>query len=239
MKRRLILLILGVNVLSCTFSQKNTEITVSTNNPISSRMNELLKRDNYVIPDSLFSFFPDKTDMYEDFKVENIFVNAEKSEVSLRLSEFDPTILVEIYQGKNLKILQHLLNDYRFQAISSVKSQNKDYFVLGSERELLKRYDILQLKEQYAKLDDKPLIFNFRESCCDIDFPSRCCDTTTISGLPLGYEILILKSGSDIVLSQDHLYEWSVLPDHLKHGYRGGVAFKEGESYIIYWVIAW
>jgi len=50
---------------------------------------------------------------------------------------------------------------------------------------------------------------------------------------------LVLKSGSNFILPQDRLYEWSVLPDNLKHGYRSGVAFKEDEPYIIYWVVAW
>ena len=58
-------------------------------------------------------------------------------------------------------------------------------------------------------------------------------------GFPMGYEVLLLKKGCNFVLPKDYLYDWSVLPDNLKHGYRSGIAFKEEDSYIIYWAIAW
>jgi len=99
----------------------------------------------------------------------------------------------------------------------------------------LKAYDSLQLQDYYTRLKDK-VILSFKESFNDMPF---LYDSTTISGLPVGYEILVLKSGNKFVLPEDYLYEWSILPENLKHGYRSGVAFKEGEPYIIYWLVAW
>jgi hypothetical protein len=64
-------------------------------------------------------------------------------------------------------------------------------------------------------------------------------DSTTTCGLPVDYNILTLKSGNEFVLPEKYLYDWAVLPQKIKHGYRCGVAFKEDEPYIFYWVVAW
>lgn len=227
MKKIGIILIIGLNVLSCTFSQKSKDVFSVTK--------EFLKRDNYVISDSLFFFFPDKSNKYVPLKIAIIFENVERTEIPLCLSEFDPAKLVEAYQCENKEFLQQLQEEYSSKSLFVVKSEDKDYFVISSERELLKAYDSLQLQDYYTRLKDK-VILSFKESFNDMPF---LYDSTTISGLPVGYEILVLKSGNKFVLPEDHLYEWSILPENLKHGYRSGVAFKEGEPYIIYWLVAW
>jgi len=217
MKKAFVILVVSLSVSSCTFSQMS------------------LKRENYLIPDSLFSFFPDKSDKYRYLKIKTIFENAKKTETSLPLLEFDVVKLIELYQCNNKDFLQQLINEYRLQSIFSIKSESKDYFVIGSGWDLSQKYDTLQLKERYAKLKDKSMVLYFEP----FEETPSLYDATTISGLPVGYEILVLKSGNDFVLPQDDLLEWSVLPENLKHGYRSGVAFKEDEPYIIYWVVAW
>jgi hypothetical protein len=226
MKKAFVILVVVLSVSSCIFSQKDFFSTVG----------EQLKRNNYVIPYSLFSFFPNKTSKYKDLKIVSIFENAKKTEPLFNLLEFSTIEIIETYQCDTKESLQELIKEYRSQSIFSVESESKEYFVLGSGWELSKKYDTIQLKEQYIKLEEIPLVFHFRESFEDMPF---LYDTTTISGLPSGYEILVLKSGNEFVLPQDQLYEWSVLPDNLKHGYRSGVAFKKNEPYIIYWVMAW
>jgi hypothetical protein len=231
MKKAFIILIAGLNLLSCTFSQKLED----KNKDFFAILEESLKRKNYVIPDSLFSFFPDKSDNHKYLKIGIIHTNAEKTETSFRTVEFAGYRIVETYQCENMESLQQLMKEYRSQSMFTVNSENKDYFVIDNEEELLKHYDTLQLKENYLKAKDR-IILSFKKSFSDTPF---LYDTTTINGLPAGYEILVLKSGCDFVLPQERLYEWSVLPDNLKHGYRSGVAFKEGEPYIIYWVVTW
>ncbi len=229
MKKIGIILIIGLNVLSCTFSQKSKDVFSVTE--------ELLKRDNYVIPDSLFLFFPDnnKSIKYENLNIIKISENAEKTEIPFKAIFFTGYEIIEAYQCENKEFLQQLQEEYSSKSLFVVKSEDKDYFVISSERELLKAYDSLQLQDYYTRLKDK-VILSFKESFNDMPF---LYDSTTISGLPVGYEILVLKSGNKFVLPEDHLYEWSILPENLKHGYRSGVAFKEGEPYIIYWLVAW
>ncbi len=229
MKKIGITLIIGLNVLSCTFSQKSKDVFSVTE--------ELLKRDNYVIPDSLFLFFPDnnKSIKYENLNIIKISENAEKTEIPFKAIFFTGYEIIEAYQCENKEFLQQLQEEYSSKSLFVVKSEDKDYFVISSERELLKAYDSLQLQDYYTRLKDK-VILSFKESFNDMPF---LYDSTTISGLPVGYEILVLKSGNKFVLPEDHLYEWSILPENLKHGYRSGVAFKEGEPYIIYWLVAW
>lgn len=231
MKKILIILIIGLNVSSCTFSQKPSD----KKKDFSSMLEESLKRKNYVIPDSLFSFFPDKLDKYKYLKVIYIYNNAEKTETPFGAEEFTGYRITEAYQCENTESLQQLMKEYRSQAIFTIKSERKDYFVIGSERELFKEYDTLQLQKNYSKAKER-IVLSFKESFSDMPL---LLDTTTISGLPLGYEILVLKSGNSFVLPEDHLYEWSILPEDLRHGYRSGVAFKEDEPYIVYWVVAW
>ena len=223
----IIIFVIGISISSCTFSQKTSD--EKTNDNISNK-------GKYVIPDSLFSFFPDKSSKYKGLKMIKFFENAQQSENSLTLLEFDPTKIIKAYQCGNKEILQQLIEEYRSQSMFSIKTESNDYFVMGSAWELSKKYDTLELKEQFIKLNDVPLVFNFRESFYDIPL---LYDATTISGLPVGYEMLILKSGNSIVLPQNQLSEWSVLPNNLKHGYRSGVAFKEDTPYIIYWIVAW
>jgi len=232
MKKLFIILVIVLNVLSCTFSQKSKD----KNKDFSYIIEEALKRKNYVIPDTLFSFFPDKSDMYKYLEIIKIAESAQKTETPFEPQQFNVYRIVEIYLSKNKTSLEQLSSEYRSQSLFSAKSENNDYFILDYGWELSLRYDTLQLKEQYLKLGDNPLVFNFRSTLDNMPF---LYDTTTISGLPAGYEILILKSGSNFVLPQDRLYEWSVLPNNLKHGYRSGVAFKESEPYIIYWVMTW
>ncbi|HOF16282.1 MAG TPA: hypothetical protein PLF32_09015 [Bacteroidales bacterium] len=161
--------------------------------------------------------------------------NAEKTEIPFKAIFFTGYEIIEAYQCENKEFLQQLQEEYSSKSLFVVKSEDKDYFVISSERELLKAYDSLQLQDYYTRLKDK-VILSFKESFNDMPF---LYDSTTISGLPVGYEILVLKSGNKFVLPEDHLYEWSILPENLKHGYRSGVAFKEGEPYIIYWLVAW
>jgi len=227
-----IVLTVILNVASCTFSQKSKD----KNKDFFAMIEEMLDRKNYAIPDSLFSFFPDKSNKYEYLKIENIFDNVEKTEIPFGAEEFRGYQIVEAYQCDNKDFLLQLADKYRSQSIFSVKSENKDYFIIDEEYMLFKECDTLQLKEYYLNAKDR-IILSFKDRFNHAPFFYD--DTTTISGLPSGYEILVLKSGSDFVLPQDRLYEWSILPEHLKHGYRSGVAFKEDEPYIIYWTVAW
>lgn len=52
-------------------------------------------------------------------------------------------------------------------------------------------------------------------------------------------EIYVIKYGNENLLKNDYAYNWSILPERLKHGYTSGVAFNQIDPYIIYWVVVW
>ena len=94
MKKTLILLMMSLSALSCTFSQKDK------GKDFFSIVEESLERNNYVIPDSLFSFFPDKSNKYRDLKILEIFTNTEITENSFLSEEFKGYEIIELYQLK-------------------------------------------------------------------------------------------------------------------------------------------
>ena len=234
MKKIVIILSIGLNLLSCRFGPRAT----SKGESIKEIMETQLIRDNYVIPDSLFSFFPNDSELYDDLNVMMIrTTNIGKSENHSYIAmNFSISSLLEIFQSDNNELLEPLTSKYKRQALFSTRSEKSNYFILDSERELLKMYDTLILKNEYLEHCKDPLIFRLSKRD---ELPSFLFDSTTVCGLPSGYEILVLKSGNEIVLPESHIYKWPLLPECIKHGYRSGVAFKENEPYIIYWVIAW
>ena len=229
MNKLAMILVLGMISSSCTFGQKSLK-----NKDFDNIVEDLLERKNYAIPDSLFSFFPNKSVEYKYLAIEEIIENATNTKVSYEPYLFITYKIVEVYQCENIELLQSLIQKYRQQSIFSVKSESSDYFSISSEIELLKKYDTLQLQENLKVKNIVSLSFK------DVFYNNSVLyDSATICGLPTGYEILVLKSGSDFVLPPDYLYEWLILPENLRHGYRNGVTFKENELYIIYWVVAW
>lgn len=150
--------------------------------------------------------------------------------------EFEVSYLSNIYKCNHLMSLNKLILEYKSLSLSSINTESENYFIIGSESDMLKLYDSIYLKNKYQKYKESILILSFHEIFKDF---FMLYDSTTICGLPKGYEILVLKSGKDYVLPKKYKTEWSILPPEIKHGYCSGVAFKEGEPYIIYWAVAW
>jgi hypothetical protein len=206
-----------------------------------------------MMPDSIYSFFPNDSEKYAKLRLYTSGMNF--SEENPNLDELDsltiklikcnrfpdgffPYFSVEVYENDNYKDLQNLMDIYKDNSLLNVYSQDANYFFLESTWFLKHRneYDTSYLKKMYSINEKKLLTLNFRELFKNIPFQ---CDTLTICGLPPEYEIIILKSGNNFVLPPSTYYNWDILPESIKHGYRGGVAFKYGEPYIIYWVVAW
>lgn len=229
MKKVLIILIVGLTLSSCIFTPEGRKRKVFSD--------QLKRRKDYVIPDSLYSFFPNNVKDYNyksmelGFTIENFWGKG-----GGRLWYFSESSLVEVYICYDDKVKKQLIERLRQQSLGSINSEDRNYFIIRSENDLFNEYDTLQLDSLYRLSEEQPLIADFKTF---LDFKDALYSAETICGLPTGYKILTLKSGNKKVLPKEYLYDWSILPDEIKHGYRCGVAFKEGEPYLIYWVVAW
>ncbi len=207
---------------SCTSSQQK-------NNVIGQ-----LPEESYIIPDTLYSFFSEH--LNNKSKPITYVTNAGDTDLPYFAEEFAVTFIVKVYMCRNTSCFASIKRDFTDNKTHEFKSEEGGYFVIGSERDILNGYDTLSLKEQYMNHQNIPLVLNFHEIFKEKqDF----YDKTTVCGLPKDYEILVIKSGNEYVLPEKYKYNWSVLPDKLKHGYSSGVAFNKTEPYIIYWVVAW
>ena len=223
MKKIIYIIITVVFAISCTNGQNKDD-----------KKNQ--KDEAYVIPDSLYSFFPDNSSDNKKNKLSIEVTNAEKTDLPYYKVEFAVKLLAKVYICEDTSYYAKRKDIFISQSINRFKSENTSYLIIGSERDLLEDYDKLELKEKYLNFKDNPLVLNFKEVFYEIpNFQS----SSTICGLPEGYEILILKSGNEYVLPEKYKMDWDVLPEELKHGYISGVALKESEGIMIYWVVAW
>ncbi len=190
----------------------------------------------YSIPDSLFSFFSDSLMKFEHANLLLYSTNAEIMDIPYTPREFEITFLSKIYKYTDTGDFSKCLKEYQSLSLKSIKSENNDYFIIGSERDMVAKYDTTILKNMYIHFNETNLIINFHEL---FNRTEQFYDSTTICGLPKGYTILIIKSGNEYIMPEEYKTEWQILPDKIKHGYRSGVAFKDGEPYMIYWVVAW
>ena len=188
----------------------------------------------YTIPDTIYSFFPQNSAGVTDWLSTNAQVDT--SDVPLIPDKFIVQLIVKRYKFNNKDLFASIVNSHKEQSLYSTFSESDDYALIYAERDLRKQIGDSLLKENFSNLLEKKLIMGFSEVFDrDPDFYSyrnKC-------GLPDGYDILVLKSGNEFILPERYNFDWDILPEKLKHGYLSGVAFKENEPYIIYWVVAW
>ena len=193
-------------------------------------------QEHYIIPDSLYSFFPKESFGKNNFNLIFHSTNAKKNNLPYFKEEFAVTELVTIYKCNDKLKFDSLKNIYMGEHICQFLSGERNYFIIGSERDMLNLYDSLLLKKKYQIIDLKGFIINLHKILKEEPI---FYDSTTTCGLRKQYKILVLKSGDKYILPDKYKYEWSILPNKIKHGYRSGVAYKDSEPYLIYWVVAW
>lgn len=223
MKKIVYIFIAVVFITSCTNGQNENNKKSQT-------------KEVYLIPDSLYSFFPNNPDEYKGIKLNTLVTNAEEIDLPYSKQEFAITYLTKVFMYTDTSYFVKKKKELLNLSIKKFNSIDTNYFIIGSERYLLKRYDTLDLKEKYFNIDDSYLMMDFHSIFNNNkDFHSEF----TICDLPEDYKILILKSGNEYVLPEKYRNSWEILPEKLKHGYISGAALKEAESIMIYWVVAW
>lgn len=111
---------------------------------------------NYIIPDTLLNFFDEYFN--EELKPLIHITNAGGTELPYYATEFAVTFIVEVYFCKDTVWLAKLEEDFKKNGALRIKSDEDDYFVIGSERYLLNSYDTVELSKRYRNLFDKPLV---------------------------------------------------------------------------------
>ena len=193
-------------------------------------------RDFYLIPDSLYSFFPQNDTLFDDLRLESIIGTPKYSSGLDSLCMFAIIYLAEYYSCNDSSRKQNLLEYYRNMAIRTFKAdENDNYFVIGDEYELIEKYDTSFLRKSYEKISDCSFLLPyFSEFGTEIQL---LYDTANICSLPNTYEIFVIKAG--IYTAEDKKNEWRLLPAKIKHGYSSGVAIDRKSPIIIYWSLMW
>lgn len=217
----LILCILIINI-SCSQNQKQNQSFI---------YHYIHQKFNYVIPDSLYDFFPKESNKV---KLYFIIENAQYTDIPFYNLEYGPVYILKGYEYLNKHKLNKTLEKLNKDALYKFISTDTNYFVIASERNIFSKFDTAYIIKEY--LTDKLLIPGFFDIVYYADY---LYDSITKCGLKPGYEIVVLKLGYEYVLPEKYKVDWDLLPDSKKHGYMSGIAYTKLNNEIIYWVMAW
>jgi hypothetical protein len=191
----------------------------------------------YIIPDSIYNFFPSSEKEYLNLKLIYTSDNAVSNDLEYFSTEFVITHICKIYHFSNLEDIIKLESKYKSKSQNQIKAESNEYFIIGSERDMYERFDSSLIVNKY-KNDSvlQNLVPNFYEI---VNPKVQKSNSITICGLSKDYKLYILKSNNKLILPEKYKTEWNMLPDQIKHGYQSGVAISFKEEKIIYWAIAW
>ena len=194
-------------------------------------------RKSYMIPDSLYCFFPQDEPLFSNLIFEKIIGTPKNDYSSSSLCLFAPSYIGEVYICIDSIKREQLCTMYKKIAKREFAANDNDYFVIGSEYELSKKYDSIFLKNAYVKIQDYSDLIPYFQELFDLNEINY--DTITLCTLPSSYKLFVLKSGKCSVYADINPYEWILLPQNLRHGYNCGVAIDPKSPYILYWAILW
>lgn len=216
---KVITFLMSILILSCTNHDKE--------------QNRFISPKNLVFPEELFSFFPTN----ENLELLACYTSAEKMELPYVPSEFSITYYTEIYKCED-DVYNRLKNVVKSAAIRDVDGCANNYFIIEDERYLISRFDTNTLKELYSQTSIESLLISFHSILDEDD--TGIYDSSTLTGLSNDFNIAILKSGNDFIITDTiYKYNWDVLSERNKHGYIGGVAYSDKRKILIYTIVAW
>jgi hypothetical protein len=118
-----------------------------------------INTDKLVIPDSLFSFFPEN----KDIQLILYSTSAEKMDLPYNPTEFSITYYMEIFSCTE-KMFKKLVDKCMKDTIISYDANGNDFFIVEKERYLLKKYEIDTLKNLYYKNSIDNLSFSLHSA---------------------------------------------------------------------------
>lgn len=194
---------------------------------------ELHKEYQYVIPDSLYSFFPSN----KNNEMELIGLSQNAHNLSAIDSFFGEIVFVgKVYECKDDSYITTLEAKCEEEALVKILPSDNDYFIIAPQWWMKYKYGKKILDSIYNQIDFLHLLPDFHQI---FEFTSINYDTTTLCGLKSEYENYVLKSGSEFILDEKLRLDRDIFPMKLKHGYKSGIAIEHKGKHVIYWVIAW
>ena len=186
------------------------------------------------ISDSLSYFFPEERESIKlVFTTKNSMSEYDKDS-DLKFSTF---FLLKVYVINDTVEYYNERNTLLEMSHIQYKSDNNDYFIIGSEYELLKKYSLESLRINYRDIDIDKLVPYFGDI---FDSSLEWYSEETICKLNGEYTIAIIDSRTENVLKlKKNPNSWEILPDKIKHGYLTGASFSDKNQTIIYWVCTW
>ncbi|MCK5855875.1 MAG: hypothetical protein KAG64_00195 [Bacteroidales bacterium] len=197
-----------------------------------------IPRNNFVIPDSIMSFFPHLQDSskHSSGKLVDAFYNSEPLDKPYIPSEFEVLYICLIYKYDSDQLYLNRKNDLRLKSKRNLASEESEYNIISSEEHLLKLYSINDLV-QIFNLNNDFFLPNFREVFQQY-LPFDLNDNTNC-GLPADFQIYVLEHDFANVIEESYAYNWNLLPESIKQGYTSGVAVNDSKALIVYWAVAW
>lgn len=194
----------------------------------------LLKRDGYVIPDSLYSFFPSDSNMLKEMECQMISQNASK-DLDVCFDGFTPFSIIELWKVKDTSFQCKLMDKYMSEELSVVDAGDTSYNTLMVHYMLWHKFPEKSVSDVYYQHANDPVVpyFDDVKIYCGMG-----CSSTKCELIP-GTKIITLLSGGDCLLEPSLRTEEPRLPQEIRHGYRSGVAAHPDSCYILYWTIAW
>lgn len=196
-------------------------------------IDNLLSRDRYIIPDSLFSFFPSDSNTLKLMNCKMISQNSSKH-LDLSVDDFRPFSIVELYETKNISTVREIIDRYMPNALSVVDAGDTSYNALMAYYLVYSKYQsLLSYKDLYNPDDPVVPYFDVVKEQCRMG-----CEETKCELIP-GTKIITLMRGNDCLLDSSYRYEEPEMPLEIRHGYRSGIAAHPDSCYIFYWTIVW
>ncbi|MCQ2275514.1 MAG: hypothetical protein MJZ87_01000 [Bacteroidales bacterium] len=185
---------------------------------------------DYVIPDSVFYDF----DTITHFSLIEMGGDIIDRQYPYFTDEFELLYRWKVYQCKDSSQLKRFQNQCIQSAVYVVTLPDSLFFTFDNERSLKSEYDTVILESLFENIPNcGHLIPDFNYI---IDLLSNGTKQFSLDSMVF----YVIKFGDCFILPKDYEYNWSLLPNKIRHGYNSGIAFDKKTPDVIYsWSIAW
>lgn len=187
--------------------------------------------ENIFIPDSLFSFYPDKSDnIFPIFYSTNAFKN---NDTIMTFYDYHSYDYIQIFKFEKMEKFNQIINNLRMKTIDSCDISKDNYSIIGDQLDIEQQFSDSLNQVNYLNFGKNEIILFFKDKIdSDFQLETKC-------GLSKSYKMYVLMKGYEFVLPQKYYSDNTFLPEGYRHGYLSGVAFSIEEQKIIYWTCAW
>lgn len=187
--------------------------------------------ENIFIPDSLFYFYPDKSDdIFPIFYSTNAIKN---NDPIMTFYDYNCYDYIQIFKFEKMEKFNQIISNLRMKMIDSIDISKGNYSIIGDQLDIEQQLTNSLNQVNYLNFGKNEIILSFKDKIdSDFQLETKC-------GLNKSYKIYILMKGYEFILPQKYYSDNTFLPKGFRHGYLSGVAYSIEEQKIIYWTCAW